>query len=177
MRYIIALAVFSVFASCSRISEKDRIIGIKIYEYSGDYDKLVSLWNNMGINTAFISTELASDTVFRRVLKKNNIAVFIIFPVFQDSAALQEDSSLYAITSKGRRAKDDWVEFVCPSRETFRKKKIEEMKSLVSGLDPDGLSIDFIPAQTATALKGPAFATAAWKNSPGFMIIISLTAA
>ena len=136
MRYLIALAVIIAFAGCSRISDKDRITGIKIYEYSGDYNKLVTRWNSMGINTAFVSTSLASDTAFRRVLKENNIAIFIIFPVFLDSAALQADSSLYAITNKGRRAKDDWVEFVCPSRETFRKKKIEEMKSLVSDWIP-----------------------------------------
>ncbi len=144
MRYLIVLAVLIAFAGCSRISDKDRITGIKIYEYSGDYQKLVTRWNRMGINTAFVSTGLASDTAFRRVLEENNIAVFIIFPVFQDSAALQADSSLFAITNRGRKAKDDWVEFVCPSRETFRKKKIEEMKLLVSGLDPDGLSLDFI---------------------------------
>jgi hypothetical protein len=144
MRYLILLAFFIAFTGCSRISDKDKIIGIKIYEYSGDYNKLVSRWNSMGINTVFVSAELASDSAFRRVLKENNIAVFIIFPVFQDPAALQADSSLFAITNKGRQAKDDWVEFICPSRETFRKQKIEEMKSLVSGLDPDGLSIDFI---------------------------------
>ncbi len=144
MRYLVVFAVFIAFSGCSRISEKDRIIGIKIYEYSGDYNKLVARWNQMGINTAFVSTELAFDSAFRHVLKKNNIAIFIIFPVFQDSTALQADPSLFAITNRGQRAKDDWVEFVCPSRETFRKRKIEEMKSLVSDLDPDGLSIDFI---------------------------------
>jgi len=144
MRYLIVLAVLIALTGCTRISDKDRITGIKIYEYSGDYNKLVARWNRMGINTAFVSTGLASDTAFRRVLKEYNIAVFIIFPVFQDPDALKADSSLYAITNKGRRAKDDWVEFVCPSRETFRQKKIEEMKSLVSGLDPDGLSLDFI---------------------------------
>jgi len=41
--------------------------------YSGDYNKLVSQWNRMGINTAFACTELASDSAFRSVLKENNI--------------------------------------------------------------------------------------------------------
>jgi hypothetical protein len=51
---------------------------------------------------------------------------------------------MYAITNKGRIAKDDWVEFVCPSRTAYRASKIIEAAELVRRLKPDGLSIDFI---------------------------------
>lgn len=139
---LFVLQVMLLFFSCSRNPE--RIIGIKIYEYDKDFNLLVDKWKEMGINTAFVSKELATNTLFRQILKQNNIQVYIIFPVFYNPALLQHDSSLYAITDKGSIAKDNWVEFVCPSRITYRTLKIDEAADLVKKLNPDGLSIDFI---------------------------------
>jgi hypothetical protein len=136
------LQLMLVCLSCYHDHEK--IIGIKIYEYDKDFNLLVEKWKEMGINTAFISKELAANTLFRQILKANSIKVYIIFPVFYDPALLQYDSTLYAITDKGRIAKDDWVEFVCPSRTAYRKMKLEEAAELVKKLQPEGLSIDFI---------------------------------
>jgi hypothetical protein len=139
---ILVLQVLLACFSCSRDPEK--IIGIKIYEYDKDFNVLAEKWKDMGINTAFLSKELAANTAFRKTLKENNIGVYIIFPVFYDPELLKNDSTLYAVTDKGRTSKDDWVEFVCPSRTAYRKMKIDEATELVRSLQPDGLSIDFI---------------------------------
>jgi hypothetical protein len=136
------LQVMLAFSGCNHKPEK--IIGIKIYEYDKDFNSLADKWKEMGINTAFVSKELAANPLFRQILKQNNIKVYIIFPVFYDPAQLKNDSSLYAVTDRGKIAKDDWVEFVCPSRITYRKLKIDEAADLVKKLEPDGLSIDFI---------------------------------
>jgi len=141
-KLLIILAMGFVCSNCTQNSGK--IVGVKIYEYNGDYFALAAQWKDMGINTSFISPTLAANDTFRQALKENNIPVFIIFPVFQNPEVLIQDSSLYAITSKGIKAKDDWVEFVCPSRETYRKAKIEELSDLIQKLNPDGISIDFI---------------------------------
>jgi hypothetical protein len=138
----LVLQVMLVLFSCNHHPEK--IIGIKIYEYNKDFNLLADKWKEMDINTAFVSKELAANTLFRQILKQNNIKVYIIFPVFYDPAQLKNDSSLYAVTDKGKIAKDDWVEFICPSRITYRKLKIDEAADLVKKLEPDGLSIDFI---------------------------------
>lgn len=142
--FIVFLVLQAMLACFSCKHEPEKIIGIKIYEYDKDFNQLVEKWKNMGINTAFVSKELAAKAVFRKVLKKNNIKVYIIFPVFYDPELLKDDSTLYAITDKGKIAKDDWVEFVCPSRTAYRKNKIDEAADLVRKLQPDGLSIDFI---------------------------------
>jgi hypothetical protein len=144
MKYLPLILLVMLIPACENNREKDKIKGVKIYEFSGDCNALVAQWNHMGINTAFVSIQLASDTAFRQVLRKNNIALFVIFPVFQDPEALKQDSTLYAITNKGRHAKSDWVEFVCPSRKSFRNKKMQELASLVHAVDPDGISLDFI---------------------------------
>jgi hypothetical protein len=144
-KLIIGFLVLQVILACfSCKHEPEKIIGIKIYEYDKDFNQLVEKWKEMGINTAFVSKELAGNTDFRQILKANNINVYIIFPVFYDPELLKDDSTLYAITDKGRIAKDDWVEFVCPSRTAYRKNKIDEAADLVRKLQPDGLSIDFI---------------------------------
>ncbi|MCX6302049.1 MAG: hypothetical protein NTW82_07670 [Bacteroidia bacterium] len=151
--------------SCNR--EPEKIIGMKIYDYSGDFNLLTDKWKEMGINTAFISKELAANKDFRQTLKENNIKVYIIFPVFYDPVLLKQDSTLYAITNKGRIAKDDWVEFVCPSHTAYRTLKINEAADLVNKLEPDGLSIDFIrqfvywemiyPDRTAESIEAACF--------------------
>lgn len=139
---ILVLHLMLVCNNCGHHSEK--IVGVKIYEYNNDFNLLVEKWKEMGINTAFVSKELAASKAFRQILKENKIKVYIIFPVFYDPAFLKSDSTLFAITDKGNIAKDDWVEFVCPSRTDFRKIKINEAAELVSNLHPDGISIDFI---------------------------------
>jgi hypothetical protein len=51
---------------------------------------------------------------------------------------------LYAITEKGEIAKDEWVEFICPTRGEYRKQRIADIKQIVQEFNPDGISIDFI---------------------------------
>jgi hypothetical protein len=162
--FLVLLIILECY-SCSRDPEK--IIGMKIYDYSGDFNSLTDKWKEMGINTVFVSKELAGNTVFRQLLKEKNMQVYVIFPVFYDPVLLQQDSTLYAITNKGRTAKDDWVQFVCPSRTACRTLKINEAADLIRKLDPDGLSIDFIrqfvfwemiyPGRTAESIESACF--------------------
>lgn len=143
LRTPIVILTILLFYSC-RTTEESRIVGIKIYDYSGDFENLTDKWTEMGINTAFVSTTLAANDTFRKALKLRGIPVFIIFPVFQNPELLKRDSTLFAITAKGLKAKDDWVEFVCPSRKLYRKTKTDELAEFIRTLDPDGISIDFI---------------------------------
>lgn len=122
----------------------DRIIGVKIYQQEGGYEELFREWQKLGINSAFTSEQLLSEREFRELARENHVSTFVIFPVFFNPEALADDPGLYAIDQQGRIAKQEWVEFVCPSREAYRKKVVERARRMVTELDPEGISIDFI---------------------------------
>ena len=120
------------------------IVGVKIYETERELPGLFEEWQALGVDTVFASEELTSSGGFRALARKNDIDLFIIFPVFFAPEELAEAPDLWAVAADGERAKEDWVEFACPSRTDFRDQRIEEARSIVKRLRPDGLSIDFI---------------------------------
>ncbi len=122
----------------------DQVIGVKIYDHEGDLGALFDTWRTLGINTVFASVSLHSKDEFRALAEENGLATFLILPTFFNPEALEADSSLYAITDRGEKAIDEWVEFVCPSREAYRNAHLEKIMAYVRDLNPDGLSIDFI---------------------------------
>jgi hypothetical protein len=141
------LFIFSIFwisGLAAAPDKNERILGVKIYDYKGDIKELVKTWEESGINTVFAGVNLLSDDNFKKYTKESGIKTFVILPIFFDPEALAADTSLYAITARGTSAKEEWVEFVCPSNEGFINKKIEAIKEFVRKNDPDGISLDFI---------------------------------
>lgn len=141
--FLIIILLSIVLSSCTK-NKSNIIYGTKIYNYEGDYDLLFKKWNEIKINTVFVSQELAYNSEFRKLVKKHNIKMFVIFPVFYNPELLQNDSSYYAITNIGTKAKLDWLEFVCPSRKLYREKLLKSFEKMITQTDPDGVSIDFI---------------------------------
>lgn len=151
------------------------IVGVKIYEAAPPFDALFRAWRDLGVNTAFVSEGLLGDAEFRAAAKADGVKLFLIFPVFQDPEAIKADPGLAAIDAAGRPAKDEWVEFVCPAREEFLRRKIDRLKTLVAAGDPYAVSLDFIRyfvfwekwPRTATrpACRRRASARSAWRAS------------
>jgi hypothetical protein len=131
------------------------IVGVKIYETERELPELFEEWQALGVNTVFASEELTSSGGFRALARKNDIDLFIIFPVFFAPEELAEDPGLWAVTADGERAKEDWVEFACPSRADFRDRRVEQARAVVKRLRPDGLSIDFIRHFVFWEMVGP----------------------
>jgi uncharacterized lipoprotein YddW (UPF0748 family) len=120
------------------------MIGVKVYAHEGSLSDLFAEWRSIGINTVFVSPELAAQGQFRAMARRQGISVFLILPIFFNPEELKKDPGLYALTDRGDRAKDDWVEFVCPTRPDYLSRRREWIKTLVRELDPDGISLDFI---------------------------------
>ena len=119
-------------------------VGVKIYERHGDVGGLFADFVDLGFNTLFVSEALAGDTEFRDLARRNGMAVFVIQPVFQDPDELKQKPGLVALTNAGTPALDDWVAFVCPTREEYRGRRAETIAQAASRLEPDGISLDFI---------------------------------
>ena len=120
------------------------IIGVKIYEHGGDLEPLFAEWRRLGINAVFAGAALAGRDEFRTLTARDGVDLFVVFPVTYAPKELAADPDLYAITADGHRAKEDWVEVACPSREAFRRQRVAEAVELVRRLKPAGLSIDFL---------------------------------
>ena len=120
------------------------LVGVKIYEWKQDLAPLFAEWRRLGINTAFVSAELAGTPAFMETARKQGVPVYVIIPVFYNPEALARDPGLFAVTGTGQPAKLDWVEFVCPRRPEYRSQRLEFIRRLVRESRPDGLSIDFI---------------------------------
>lgn len=124
--------------------KSEPIIGVKIYNHAGSLPALFEEWQSLGINTAFVSASLDSNSEFRNMADQFKIKTFIILPIFFNPEALQEDPDLYALTADGQKASEDWVNFICPTRAVYRRQRIEYIQNLIRQLNPDGISLDFI---------------------------------
>lgn len=141
-RFTLILLLFIIVMGCGE--KGDLVIGVKMYKLPSTPANTIELWKTNGINTAFVSAEVASNKEFRDLAKKENIPVFLISPTFYNPEALKADSTLWAIKSNGEIAKDSWVEFACPSNKEYRNNAVNKVVELTNELKPDGLSIDFI---------------------------------
>jgi hypothetical protein len=120
------------------------LVGVKIYDPVPDTAALFREWKRLGIDTAFVSTALAESGTFLPAARRAGFRTFVITPVFFNPEYLAAHPDAWAITGRGERAKQDWVEFVCPSHEPYRKERARYALSLLEKHRPDGLSLDFI---------------------------------
>jgi hypothetical protein len=120
------------------------LIGVKIYEPVPDAEALFQEWTRLGIDTAFVSTALAESGSFIPAARRAGVRTLVVTPVFYNPQYLAENPDAWAITGRGERAKEDWVEFVCPSREDYRRQRAHEALSMLRKARPDGLSLDFV---------------------------------
>jgi len=140
---IILVSLLFLFPGCQPEKEP-AVIGVKIYEHPGPYGPLFEQWNDMGINTGFCSEELISDNAFMEEARIHHISTFVIFPVFYDPEALSASPDLAAINRNGEKAAEEWVEFICPSREDYRRRVVGHARQIIREYHPEGISIDFI---------------------------------
>ncbi|MCK4748179.1 MAG: hypothetical protein KAT15_14115, partial [Bacteroidales bacterium] len=140
---LILILITPFFYSCNREKE-EWIIGVKIYDHRGSFEELFDQWGELGINTALTSESLQSNKEFRTLARENEITTFVIFPVFYNPEILADSPDMHAITQHGEPAVEEWVEFVCPSRDTYRKQAVDHAVEIIQDYNPDGISIDFI---------------------------------
>lgn len=118
--------------------------GVKVYEPQKDRAATFKAWRGLGLNTLWVGGDLAKDPTFFQDARAERFLTQFVFPVFYNPEALARDPGLWAIQGNGQRAKEDWVEFVCPSRLGYRRGRVVEVRRVLRELKPDGISFDFI---------------------------------
>ncbi len=187
-----ALAVLAIgfgpLAACRR-DAAGPVVGVKIYEAAPPHDGLFREWRDLGINTAFVSETLLADPDFRARARAGGLTLFLIYPVFQSPEAVKEDPGLAAVTASGAPARDEWVEFFCPTKgEGVLAERAAHLRSVVAAGDPEYVSLDFIryfvfwekvgPDRTPASLPQTCFCPdclASFKRTSGVAIPAELT--
>ncbi len=158
-------SLYWVDFSVLEVFPPEPVIGVKIYDHQGDLEGLFDQWASIGINTAFVSEALAADSAFRQQATRRGVPVFVIAPVFFDPAILAKQPDLFAVDAQGRVAREEWVEFVCPSRRDYREWRVQQIADLVRDLQPEGISLDFIRHFVFWERIGPEAEAAALPNT------------
>jgi hypothetical protein len=114
------------------------------FDPSADAEKFAASCREWGIRQAILPPDFFRNDKMVRALAKNGLGVWLNLPVFYNPEYLEQHPEDYAITSKGNKAIHDWCHFVCPSREKYLDKFVGDLRTLLSQLQPEIVSIDFI---------------------------------
>ena len=103
-RLIKLTVLFSLSWICGCSTPESGIIGVKCYQLPASEKETIDSWKSLGINTAYVGESIAGNQRFRTLARESGIEVYLIYPVFFNPEALQEDSTLWAITATGTKA-------------------------------------------------------------------------
>ncbi len=118
--------------------------GLFAFDPSIEAEEFARDCKEWGIDTPILHPGFFQDGAMTRALEREGLQLWLNFPVFFDTAYLESHPEAYAITSRGRPAKKDWLHFVCPSREEHLELVVDQIRSLVPRLQPALASLDFI---------------------------------
>lgn len=123
--------------------EPQRILGAKVYHAVRSPQELVKFAKSLGLNTLFVGDELAESLELREHCRAAGLKYFLILRTFNDPEAARQDFSLVSIDRDGKpgRRQDDAM--ICPSREDFRRAKLQRIKAAIQRLKPDGITLDY----------------------------------
>ncbi len=120
------------------------MIGIKLYNVPNDMEYFIVSLKKLNIDTLFISSNVASDLDFIFTLKQMDYSIFYIFQTFYNPDYLLKHPEAYALTERGDRAIDEWVEFVCPNSDEYIDYLVDRLEDIIRSVNPTGISLDFI---------------------------------
>jgi hypothetical protein len=114
------------------------------FDASIDAEKFAASCREWGIRQVILPPSFFRDDKMVRALVKNGLGLWLNLPVFYNQEYLELHPEDYAITSKVNKAIHDWCHFVCPSRRKYHDKFVGDLRVLLSRLEPEIVSLDFI---------------------------------
>jgi hypothetical protein len=119
------------------------ILGAKVYHPVREPKELVSFAKSLGFNALFVGDELAASIPFREQCRAAGLKYFLIIRTFNDPEAARRDPSLVSVDREGRPARRGGDVMICPSRQDFRRDKMQRIRKAIQRLKPDGVTLDY----------------------------------
>lgn len=120
------------------------IRSMMVFDTSVDAGTFATSCKEWGVDTPSLHPGFLEDDRMARALDAQGLRSWLNVPVFCDPKYLERHPDAYAITSQGRRAVQDWLHFVCPSRDDYLDSAIAGLRRLLARLSPAVVSLDFI---------------------------------
>jgi len=120
------------------------IRSMMVFDTSIDAGTFARSCKEWGVDTPSIHPGFLEDDQMVRALDAQGLRSWLNLPVFCAPKYLERHPDAYAITSLGRRAAQDWLHFVCPSRDDYLDSAIVGLRRHLARLSPEVVSLDFI---------------------------------
>jgi hypothetical protein len=120
------------------------IRSLMVFDTAIDADAFARSCKDWGADTPCLNPDFLEDERMIRALDRQGLRSWLNIPVFCDPKYLERRPDAYAVTNLGRRAAQDWLHFVCPSRDDYLDGVIDRLRRYLARLSPAVVSLDFI---------------------------------
>jgi hypothetical protein len=120
------------------------IRSLMVFDTAIDADVFARSCREWGVDTPCLHPGFLEDERMARALDGQGLRSWLNIPVFCDPKYLERHPDSYAITRFGRRAAQDWLHFVCPSRDDYLDGAIDVLRRQLARMSPAVVSLDFI---------------------------------
>ena len=141
--YLWMISAFLVLTRCSSPQSNPEMV-------KGIYGNPKVLLNKgyslsaLGINSIFVHKGSITPELIENA-HQQNIKVYAEFPLLNGKEFLENNPTAWPIDSSGNRSPQaDWFMGICPSNPDFKKYREEQLASLLSTLNVDGVWLDYV---------------------------------
>lgn len=120
------------------------MFAIKIYEVPSDLESFFNKIRQLKVDSVFLGDSAIKTKDFMQELNKRSIKTYFVFRTFYNPEYLKEHPDSYALVEDGTIAKDEWVEFVCPTNPDYINYLLNRIEQVINEYNPYGISLDFI---------------------------------
>jgi hypothetical protein len=117
---------------------------LMVFDTAIDADAFARSCREWGVDTPCVNPDFLEDERMTRALAGQGLRPWLNVPVFCNPKYLEQHPQAYAVTNLGRRAAQDWLHFVCPSRDDYIDGVIDGLRRHLARLSPAVVSLDFI---------------------------------
>lgn len=122
----------------------------EVVEIRGIYGNPKSLWDkgynlrDLGVNAIFVHSGSISPAMIQQA-RSEGAKVFAEFATLNGKGYVEQHPEAWAIDEKGERVQAaTWFMGVCPTEPGFRQYRIDQLRSLISTYELDGVWMDYV---------------------------------